>query len=174
MTSPAPLTVSQILAIQQQFNVASVKSYPPSFAQIDSGPKNPSALFELETVGGMLTLVNNLAPADRLQRANKLLIEGYEAIMLYQLCWLGYDHYQVYKEWADDGITWYPPRYIEGVLQPALGEPHQYALPNAYSAGLGLLGPYPTSKPSGWITVPPMAKLLVPGADVAALLKAWF
>jgi hypothetical protein len=169
-----PLTVSQILAIQQQFNVASVKAFPPIFGQVDSGPKNPSALFELEMVGGVLSLVNNLSAADRLQRANKLLIEGYGAIMLYQLCWLGYDHYQVYKEWSDDGITWYPPRYIDGVLQPALGEPGQYALPGAYSAGLGILGPYPTTKPTGWITVPPMAQLLVPGADVGALLKAWF
>jgi hypothetical protein len=179
LSSPTtPLTAAQVAAIQQQFNVASVRSYPPNFWETITGliSKSPTAIFQLlEEPDGSLSLSNSTLPqSSRLQRANSLLINGYQAIMLYDLCWLGYDHFETYNNWAQDGITWYPPRYINGTLQPALGDQGQYALPGAYSEGLGLLGPYPTTKPEGWITVPPVAQLLVPGADVAGLLKGWF
>lgn len=163
--------------IQQAFNVASVRSFPGDFVQDDTWPvpqKSTTALFELENVGGTVTLVNNLQQADRVARANRLLAEGYQSLMLYDLCWLGYDHYQTFMQWELANIPWYPARYINGKLQPNPGEPGQYALPGAFEEDAGLLGPYPTSKPDGWITVPPVSQLSVAGADVAALLKAWF
>ena len=180
MSSPAsPLTPAQIAAIQQQFNVAYVKAFPAQFWQDDSSPvKNPAAIFELENVGGVLTLVNNLTSAERFERADRLGAQGYWDIMLYEICWLGHDPYEVFSQWSSDGITWYPPWYVEteGGLaqQPNLGQPGQYALPNAYHPDMGLLGPYPTTLPPGWVKIPPMAELLAPGADVAAILKGWF
>ena len=172
-TPAAPLTAAEIAAIQQKFNVASVGSYPANFTQRDPA-KNPEAIFELEEVGGVLTLVNNLSDVDRKRRADALVIAGYQGIMLFELCWRGSDHYEVFSQWSSDGITWYPPRFILGKLQPNLGEPGQYALPGAFHANMGLLGDYPTTLPDGWIKIPPMADLLVPGADVDSILKAWF
>ena len=174
MTPTAP-TPEQIAVIRQKFNEASVKSYPGIFGQIDPA-KNSAAIFELEAQEGVLNLVNNLSQADRETRADKLIADGFAGLMLFELCWRGSDHYEVFGQWSSDAITWYPPRFLNGKLQPNLGESGQYALPNAYSPSpaLGLLGPYPTSLPEGWVKIPPMADLLLPGADVDAILKAWF
>lgn len=174
MTPTAP-TPEQIAAIRQKFNEASVRSYPSVFSQIDPA-KNPQSIFELESQEGVLNLVNNLSETDRGTRADKLVADGYQSLMLFELCWRGSDHFEVFSQWSSDGITWYPPRYILGKLQPNLGEPGQYALPGAFEEGQpsNLLGPYPTTLPEGWIKIPPMAELLVSGADVDAILKAWF
>ena len=180
-----PLTPAQIAAIQQQCNLASVKSFPAVFYEIFSGLKPPASetavfLVEEEPDGSTILTNATLPAADRATRANKLVTMDYSGIMLWDLCWLGYDHFQTFKTWRDQGITWYPPRYLKTaawpglLLQPALGEPGQYALPDDYHDGMGLLGPYPTTKPDGWITIPDVNALLVPGADVAALLKEMF
>jgi hypothetical protein len=177
-TQPAAPTAAEIAAIQNKFRVAFVTSFPPPFWETITGleSKSPSAIFQiLEEPGGALSLSNATLPAaERTRRANLLYIAGYGGLMLYPICWQGLDPWDVFEQWGEDGIDYYPPRYIKGVIQPNPGEPGQVALPNDFHANMGLLGPWPTTPPEGWVKVPPVAQLLVPGADVDALLKAWF
>lgn len=183
MTPPVPLTAAQIAVIQQQFDLASVKSYPGKFYEIFSGLKPKASttvifLVEQEPDGSTILTNSTMSDAERTANANRLVSLGYAGIMLFDLCWLGEDHFEVYKQYRDGGMAYYPPRYLLTetglVLQPKPGEPGQYALPNDYHADMGLLGPWPTTKPEGWINVPDVNALLVPGADVAALLKEMF
>lgn len=178
MSTPAPLTPAQITAIQQKFDLASAKSYPGQFMELMTGltPKSPTAIFLFTQEPDGSTIMSNatLSQAHREERADKFVAQGYGALMLYELCWRGSDHYEVFDQWSSDGIKWYPPRLLNGKVQPNLGQPGQYALPGADTPGIGLLGPYPTTQPDGWIRIPPVAELLVPGADVDGLLKAWF
>lgn len=163
--NPNPASTAQpVVNVQEAFNVAYVKSLPPAVQK----------LFTLEEVGGVLMLVNSLSQAERTALFKQLVADGYGDEMLALIENIGWDPYTVFSEWSQDGISWYPPAVLNGVVQPALGEPQQYALPNAYHEGMGLLGPYPTTKPTGWITIPPMAQLTAPGADVVAILKGWF
>jgi hypothetical protein len=180
---PAPLTPAQIAVIQQKFDLASAtKAFPGLFTEVSSAlvppPSEAVFLFTSEPDGSTIFANGNISATVRQARCQSLVAKGYAPLMLFGLCWEGYDHFQWYKEMEDAGVGYYPPRFIESatglILQPNLGQPGQYALPGAYHPGMGLLGPYPTTKPEGWISIPDVNSLLVPGADVDALLAKMF
>lgn len=163
--------------IQQAFNVAYVKAFPPKFYEVNPGmtSKSPTAIFALEQVGEDLSLVNMLTAEQRHQRFMSFIAEGYGPIMLARTCNIGDDPYTVLKALSDDGVTAMPPAALPGSqdIQPELGQPGQYALPGAFEQGVHL-GPYPNPAPDGWVKVPPVSELDKPGADVPGLLHGWF
>lgn len=181
-TTPAPLTAAQLAVIQQKCNLASAKTFPGQFMQISSALKPPASeaifLFTAEPDGSTILANGNISVAERETRCEALLKAGYAPIMLFDLCKMGEDHFQVYKQYRDGGMAYYPPWCIETktglVPQPKPGQPGQYALPNDFHPGMGLLGEWPTTKPDGWIDIPDVNQLLVPGADVDAVLKELF
>jgi hypothetical protein len=183
MQPSTPLTPAQIMVIQQKFDLASAtQAFPGLFTQVSSALVPPASeaifLFTKEPDGSTIMANANISATARAIRCQALVAKGYAPLMLFGLCWLGYDHFQWYKEMRDAGITYYPPRFIETTqglrLQPNLGEPGQFALPGAFHPGMGLLGPYPTTKPEEWISIPDVNSLLVPGADIDKLLREMF
>lgn len=146
--------------VQQAFNVAYVASLPTPV----------QALFTFEYIGnpGVLTLVSNMPFPQYLAQFQSLIARGYGAFLL--SVGIGGDPYSVFSTLSAIGETWVP-----NATQIPLGLPGQYSGPGQSLIYPGYsLGPYPTTKPAGWITVPPMAQLLAPGANVSALLGAWY
>lgn len=177
-----PLTPAEIMVIQQKCNLASAKNFPGQFTEISSALKPPASgaifLFTLEPDGSTILANGNITAAEREKRCEALLKAGYAPLMLFDLCKMGEDHFQVYKQYRDGGMAYYPPWYIETSIglaaQPKPGQSGQFALPGASHPGMGQLGPWPTTKPEGWINIPDVNLLLVPGANVDAVLKELF
>ena len=178
-----PLTPAEIMVIQQKFDLASAtQAFPGLFTEVSSElvppPSEAIFLFTKEPDGSTIMANGNLSATARAIRCQALVAKGYAPLMLFDLCWLGADHFQYYKELQDVDVGYYPPRFIETAsgltLQPKLGQPGQFALPGDFHPGMGLLGPYPTTKPEGWISIPNVNALLVPGADVEKLIKEMF
>lgn len=177
----AALTDDQAKAIKQQLNLASAKSYPGIFTEIMHGMTihSQTAIFLFQgdvPAGSPPVMVNaSMSDTERMRRADELVTNGYAGIMLESLCWLGADHFETFSQWRKDGMNWYPPYYdASGAIIPRPGTPGGVALPNADHSGQGTVGQWPKSKPDGWINVPDVDSLLVPGADVPALLAGMF
>jgi hypothetical protein len=102
-----------------------------------------------------------------LAQFQSLIARGYGAFLL--SVGIGGDPYSVFSTLSATGETWAP-----NATQIPLGAQGQYSLPGITPYPGYSLGPYPTTKPAGWITVPPMTQLLAPGANVSALLAAWY
>jgi hypothetical protein len=180
-TKPPALTDDQVAAIKQQLNLASAKSYPGIFTEIMHGMTihSPTAIFLFQgdvPAGTPPVMVNaSMSEAERLDRANSLLFNGYGGIMLESLCWNGADHFETFSQWRKDGMNWYPPMYdAAGQLIPRPGQPGGVSLPGADHPGQGTIGPWPDKKPDNWINIPDVDRLLEPGADVPALLAGMF
>lgn len=151
------------MSVQNLFNVAYLKINPVY-----------GTLWTVEKVGDEDMVINPFPDfSSRIAAFNKAVMDGYGDVLIYEVDAIGWDRYSVFCNWSQDGVGWVPPAYINGIPQLNLGQPGQYALPNAYQSGIHL-GPYPTTKPDGWITIPLMAQLLEPGVDVPSLLKSWF
>jgi hypothetical protein len=145
--------------VQQAFNAAYVASLPTPV----------QALFTFESIGnpGVLTLVGIMPFPQYLAQFQSLIARGYGAFLL--SVGIGGDPYSVFSTLAAIGETWVP-----NATQIPLGLSGQYSLPGVTPEPGYSLGAYPTTLPAGWITVPPMAQLLAPGANVSALLAAWY
>ena len=152
---------------QNQFRTAYVHSLPLAVQE---------GLFKLEPDGeGGTQLVDkfNGVAADRVKVYDGLLAEGYGPAMIDEIMGRGWDPWDVMDQWSQDGIGYVPPAMLNGVRQGNLGTKGQYGLPQEYQPGINL-GPYPKTKPEGWITIPPTAELKAEGADVPKILKQWF
>ena len=169
--------------IQQAFNVAYVKSLPGELYEVNQKMTSQSttALFALEEVGGVLSINNRLTQEERSRRFLAAIDKGYGPILVARIANIGDDPYTVFKTLSDDGVKWMPPAALPAAqpatnptgIQPELGQPGQFALPNAFEPGIHT-GAFPDQKPDNWISVPPVAQLLVDGANVPALLHSWF
>jgi hypothetical protein len=175
-----PLTDDQTRAIKEQLNLASAKAHPGPFLEIMHGMKihSPTAIFLFQgdvPAGTPPVMVNgSMSDAERMKRADSLVANGYGHLMLESLCWLGASHFETFSQWRKDGMEYYPPKYLNGEQVPRPGTPGGVALPNASHGGQGTTGGWPASKPDGWISIPDVDQLLVPGADVPALLQSFF
>jgi hypothetical protein len=174
------LTDDQTKAIKQQLNLASAQALPGLFTEIMHGMKIHSQtaifLFQGDVPPGTPPVMVNasMSDAERMKRADSLVANGYGHLMLEALCWLGADHFDTYSQWQKDAMQYYPPLYLNGEKVPRPGTPGGVALPGASHPGQGTVGPWPMKKPDGWISIPDVDALLVPGADVPALLHSFF
>ena len=159
-TQKPALTDDQIRAIKEQLNMASAKAFPGIFTEVMHGLKmhSPTAIFLFQgdvPAGTPPIMVNgSMSDDERMKRADSLVANGYAPLMLEALCWLGASHFETFSQWRKDGIKWYPPLYIDGQRQPRPGTPGGVALPGADHPGQGTVGPWPTTKPDGWVSIP--------------------
>jgi hypothetical protein len=115
-----------------------------------------------------------LAPATQVALYEKLLNEGFAGFMITSIMAEQWDPYTLFLIQSKGGVTWMPP-----ADEPGLGEPGQFSLPSGNPQQEGSLGAFPTTKPDGWISLPPIYQggknvLFQLGANVAELLAAWF
>jgi hypothetical protein len=158
-TNPAEVPVATSVPLQQQFDAAYVLSLPTPV----------QALFPFVYIGnpGVCTLVGTESFAAYVAQYQSFVAQGYGNYL--PSVGIGGDPYSVFLTLSALGETWIP-----NAGQIPLGLPGQYSLPGVTPQIGYSLGAYPTSQPTGWITVPAMSLLTSANANVSALLAAWF
>jgi hypothetical protein len=186
-TTHAPNPLTPPPAVKSAFELAYAKTLPA--AAYDLSPTVPGEgapvfssttavlQFELQLQDdgtNIYVRVNQLTQAEQTQRYFALIAAGYGPELLGQIEQAAWSIWGSFLVSAQANEPWQPPAYLDGAPTIPIGAKGGVALPGIAPIPGWNSGPYPTTKPAGWLSNPTLAQmtaLVQPGADVPAILE---